>query len=340
MSSTENEERKFLDLVAELFRRLGRNDVITNYVYAGSLDHDYDIDILFGRKGDATIVEVKHYRYKSPPNLDLLVRALANIHFIQRESRAEHAMLVISCPLTSGLASTAMQYPNVEIWDVKKVFETASQFPDLLKQLEMLLEVDVDEVLGEQRPVITIEKEITERDIGKTIAKALRGIAPGRAAAYDFENKCIDALKYLFENDLAGWHDQLETDDGLQRRDMVCRILPNSEVWELMLNDLRSRYVIFEFKNYKDAISQYEIITTERYLYPAALRKLAIMISPNGCSPSAKKVIQGAMREHGKLIMSLTVRELCDLLENKDKGSDPNKFLFNRIDDFLMNLGR
>jgi hypothetical protein len=107
-----------------------------------------------------------------------------------------------------------------------------------------------------------------------------------------------------------------------------------------MLTDFKSRYVIFEFKNHKEPITQNEIVTTERYLYPSALRNLAIIISSRGCAPSAIRVIQGAMREHGKLIIPLTVDELASLLVGKDQGSDPNAFLFERIDDFLISLGR
>ncbi|STE84490.1 Uncharacterised protein [Escherichia coli] len=70
-----------------------------------------------------------------------------------------------------------------------------------------------------------------------------------------------------------------------------------------MLEDLGSRYVVFEFKNYSKPITQNEIVTTERYLYPSALRKVAIVISHEDCADSAKAVIAGAMREHGKLII-------------------------------------
>lgn len=107
-----------------------------------------------------------------------------------------------------------------------------------------------------------------------------------------------------------------------------------------MLNDFRSRYVVFEFKNYTDPITQYEVMTTERYLYPAALRNVAIIISPKGCANSAHKVIRGAMREHGKLVLSLTVDELEKLLIGKDNGADPNTYLFQKVDDFLLSLGR
>ncbi len=340
MTQIRSEAASFEQLVAELFRRTGCQDVSTNFVYHGSLDHDYEIDILFGVKGDATIVEVKNYRYRSPPTPDLLAKALHRIQLVQQESQAEHSMLVMSCPLTPSLAAVASQFPRIKLWDASNLFEIASQFPDLLKKLESSLEVTTTEVLGEIRAGAAVSPEAVEGFKGKELADSLLAISPGRSEAYVFEEKCIHALKYLFENDLVGWHEQLETDDGLHRRDLVCRILPNSEVWRLMLSDLRSRYVVFEFKNYREAISQYEIVTTERYLYPSALRRLAIIISPHGCSSSAMKVIQGAMREHGKLIISLTTKEIAELLVGKDQGSDPNTFLFDRVDDFLMSLGR
>ncbi len=107
-----------------------------------------------------------------------------------------------------------------------------------------------------------------------------------------------------------------------------------------MLDDLHSRYVVFEFKNYTEPITQYEVVTTERYLYPSALRNVAIIISPKGCSESANKVIRGAMREHGKLLISLTVNDMAMLLIGKDNGADPNTYLFQRVDDFLLSLGR
>jgi len=340
MTSSRIETESFEAFVAELFRRLGRKDVRTNITFKGSLNHVREIDILFGTEGDATIVEVKGYRYRSPPQPDLFERALLNLLSLQRECGAQHLALVMSCPMIPILTSTANRYPNVEIWDARKLFEACGQFPDLLKQLEALLEVTVVDVVHEPITIDIAATPTAEFSKGRELAEELRAIRPGREEAYAFEDKCIDALKYLFEGDLFGWHEQHETDDGLHRRDLVCRILPNAEVWRLMLSDLRSRYVIFEFKNYSAPVSQYEIVTTERYLYPSALRRVAIIISPHGCSPSAVKVTQGAMREHGKLLISLTVEELASLLKAKDQGSDPNTFLFERVDEFLMALGR
>jgi len=64
------------------------------------------------------------------------------------------------------------------------------------------------------------------------------------------------------------------------------------------------------------------------------------MISDEDCADSARAVIAGAMREHGKLITPLSVPEIVDFLESKEEGSDPNSYLFERVDEFLLGLGR
>ena len=102
---------------------------------------------------------------------------------------------------------------------------------------------------------------------------------------------------------------------------------------------LNSHYVVFEFKNHSDRITQTEVCSTERYLCAAAKRLLAIIISPRGSASSADTAIRGAMRE-GKLIVSLSVDELAAWLIMKDRGADPNAFLSERVDEFFLTLGR
>jgi hypothetical protein len=243
----------------------------------------------------------------------------------------------------------ANKFPDVEVWDETSLFEMAAPFADIQAQLEELLEADTPksaETLSLSLPAF-LRRSASDGDTqpsrkpGRVLADALLAIDRGRPMAADFENACISALKYLFEHDLHGWHEQSRTVDTLHRRDLVCRILEKSaEVWRLMLEDLGSRYVVFEFKNYSKPITQNEIVTTERYLYPSALRKVAVIISHEDCADSAKAVIAGAMREHGKLIIPLSVPEIVDLLLSKDEGSDPNSYLFERVDQFLMGLGR
>lgn len=333
---------EFEQLVAELFRKLGHTDVRTNVHFKKTSSSSVEVDIVFEGPTGRQVVEVKHYRYLSPPPVELFIRALKQASRIKFEAEAKSSVLAISCPLTPALENAASAFPDVEVWDANALFRCAAEFPGLLKKLEQLFEVSAP---AYAEPAIALEMALCdEPDVtpkkGRMIADSLKAIQPGRLGATDFEDACINALKYLFESDLHGWHEQLNTEDDLHRRDLICRILPKAEVWKLMLTDIRSRYVIFEFKNYTAPITQKEVVTTERYLYPSALRNVAILISPKGCASSATKVIQGAMRENGKLIMSLSVLEVESLLIAKDDGADPNTYLFDRVDEFLMRLGR
>ena len=173
---------------------------------------------------------------------------------------------------------------------------------------------------------------------GRRLAAALQAVEPGRDASREFEDACIRALRYLFEPDLRCWRVQLTTEDNLQRRDLACRIVPAADVWRQMWS-LNSHYLVFEFKNHTNRITQKEVRETERYLCAAAKRLVAIIISPQGSASSAEAAISGAMRE-GKLIISLSVDELAAWLIMKDRGADPNAFLSERVDEFFLTLGR
>ena len=64
------------------------------------------------------------------------------------------------------------------------------------------------------------------------------------------------------------------------------------------------------------------------------------MISRKGASPNAIKFAEGAMREHGKLIIVLQDTELCKMLAMKEQGDEPSEYVFEKVDDFLMSLAR
>lgn len=339
MHSEHHPGHHFETLVVDLFKRLWKCDVQSNVRYHRE-SRDFEVDILIDGPAHSTVVEVKIYRYSSPPTVETFVRALRQTQQLKRWTRATAGILVIGCPLTPRLAAAAPTFTDIEVWDANAIFRKASAFPDLLHAFEQLFEVSAPASSELLNAAADSPEHIYPEKIGQLLADQLNAISAGREEARDFEDCCIRALKYLFDSDLHGWYEQHSTDDGLHRRDLICRILPRSEIWRLMLEDLRSRYVVFEFKNYTEPITQYEVVATERYLYPAALRNVAIIISPKGSSQSADKVIRGAMREHGKLLISLTVEEVTRLLVSRDEGADPNTYLFQRVDDFLLSLGR
>lgn len=192
-----------------------------------------------------------------------------------------------------------------------------------------------------------IEKEgeidlgwLEHKDISKDLLTRLCDCTSGRKDAEKFENVCCDFLKYLFSDDLALWEIQETSNIGLYRFDLLCRIKDNNSktFWSMMEHHFRSKYIIFEFKNYSDKITQKEIYTTERYLYSKALRNFAIIIAKNGFDENSIWAAKGSLRENGKLILPITPDDLKQMLELKSKQEDPSECLLNKIDSFLAEL--
>lgn len=341
MSEKSTPANEFKKLVAELFDRLGFNEVIMDHVHNGELGHDYDIDILYGVQGDATVAEVKFYRIDSPPRTDLVMAALQSARSLRVKVGAQKCALIMSCRMTITLASLVSAYGDIDVWDLGRIFTSAQSFPDLFRRLAVVFELDInraDEYVSNSIVISHDNGEPYKR--GLVLAEILRNLAPGLQNFRDFEDACIKSLMYLFDQDLTGWREQHKTHDGHHRRDLVCRALPNSELWRLILSDLKSRYVVFEFKNYSGKISESEINQAEKYLSPIALRCVAFIISPSGFSPSALAATYGSMRESGRMIVLLSTDNLIKMLIGKDEGADPNVFMFEVVDEFLMGLGR
>lgn len=91
-----------------------------------------------------------------------------------------------------------------------------------------------------------------------------------------------------------------------------------------MIAFFRAWYVVFEFKNYGGRIKQGQIYTTEKYLFTGAMRSVAFIVSRSGADKNALAAARGAVRESGKLIINLSVADICRMLDLKDTDNDPN----------------
>lgn len=156
----------------------------------------------------------------------------------------------------------------------------------------------------------------------------------------EYEKLCAKILKELFMDDLSIWKEQKKSNADLYRFDLICKIKDDkvSPFWKFLEDFFNTKYIIFEFKNYKDAITQKEIYTTEKYLYAKALRSVAIVLSCNGADKNADRAIKGVLRESGKLIISVSNQDVIRMLEAKRNGEEPSDYLYAMLDNMLMEL--
>ena len=108
-------------------------------------------------------------------------------------------------------------------------------------------------------------------------------------------------------------------------------------LWKMLVEHYNSHFVVFEFKNYSKEIDQNLIYITEKYLFDAALRNVAIIISRKGFSKSAKFAAEGCLKEHGKLILDVTDKDLIEMLKHSDEATE---YLLTKLEEFLMGISK
>lgn len=308
---------------------------------------DQGFDFLATIENDVWAVEVKYYR-TARAQLSLVETAAARLsNSIARKPNMK-GMLVVACSLNPEHRLALEKKFGLVFVDRSDLFIWASKLLDTSDELAALLEErqlpgdlprgrDVIESLAANLPPTNPTPTDTR---GTDLCMELRSLKKGKAAWREYEKLCDKILRYLFPNDLHGWHTQKRTDDGLNRFDYICRIKATTDFWTFLLDHLNSRYVLFEFKNYSGLIKQGQILTTEKYLLEKGLRRVAIVLSRAGAEKNAIAMTQGAMRESGKLMLVLDDDKVCQMLHMKERGEDPTDLLFEIADDFLLSLPR
>lgn len=316
-------------------------------VKANSRRGNRGFDLLGTLGNEQWAIEVKYYRTaRAQPSL---IEAAAT-RLVNNGKAAEvlKGMLVVSCILPVGLREELERKFSVAFVDRVDLWNWVAAFPELAEELDALIESDPSQPPPRQKRVDPLQKSQALRKVsvrpqdtrGTELCQELKSIKRGKKEWAQYERACASILKYLFPNDLHGWHSQKRTDDGLNRFDFVCRVRPTTEFWKFVIDHLDSRYVLFEFKNYSGRIKQGQILTTEKYLLERGLRRMAFILTRAGAEPQAIAMTQGAMREQGKLMLIINDDQVCEMLHMKERGEDPTDYLFELADNFLLSLPR
>jgi hypothetical protein len=305
-------------------------------------------DLLGEMDNERWAIEVKYYRTAraQPTLIEAAANRLVNNGI---KAKVQRGMLVVSCILPVELREMLERKLGLTIIDQVDLQYWVATLPALAQELNALIEADPRDPLT-YRPSSedpqSRSKKLSESSTppeareGTILCDELKALKRGKAAWAEYEKLCAKILRYLFPNDLQGWHPQKRTDDGLNRFDFVCRVRPTTEFWNFLIDHLDSRYILFEFKNYSGKIKQGQILTTEKYLLERGLRRAAIILTRAGADPHAIAMTQGAMREQGKLMLIVNDEQVCKMLHMKERGDDPTDCLFELADDFLLSLPR
>ncbi len=230
---------------------------------------------------------------------------------------------------------------NINVIDISNLLYLVSNNQKMKDRLINLLDFSIESIM-EKELYFNIDlkqyKECIESNYG--YIERLETIIAGKKNAQQYEKFCVDILKYLFNDTLTLWEEQQKSNDDLFRFDLICKIKNNinNEFFNTIENYFSSKYIIFEFKNYIEEITQKEVYTTEKYLYKTALRTVAILLTRNGVDKNGIKAIKGTLRENGKLIIVLDDSDIKQMIYAKEHGEDYIEILINKLDKMLASL--
>lgn len=341
---------EFEQLCAAIFEYKGikveENVFLRNSADFGEIDL-----ILTNENGKRSAVEIKFYLTRKPSK-NMLEKAIRQIKRTSQIFNIENQVLIVGLPISNKLKTDLSKEHSVYILDGKNIIYLIENNDFLLTKFNDLMHdipTDVqDEIEAEPFDLNilfndnanTYIEEPTIFTKGELLGRELKAIDSGLSSFNQYEKKCEEILKYLFDENLNGWNRQLRTDDELNQYDLICRVKKGNEFWGFLVGEFHSRYVVFEFKNYSEEVKQTQVYTTEKYLFQKALRNVCFLISRKGLSKNGITATKGILRESGKLILNICDNDLCKLLQLKESGDEPSDFLFELVDDMLLKLSK
>ena len=338
--------------------------LLENYGYSQidytNREHD-SWDLVLQKNNQKLWVECKAYKSQdvSAYVANELLKTLIMRKMQQQISQEDVIMLIVSSYIPSFQKNEIFARYQIVVWDIENLVFYSKNDPALLKQLSQITYFPIDHIQGQPSSedetaklllASKVDKHLEyaaeEANMSEVLINRLTNCPAGKGTSRDYEKICEDILRHLFEanyfNRLTSQH---KTDDEHFRMDLIgsLKITQNNDesmhpLWQMLVQHYNSHFVVFEFKNYTDKIDQNLIYITEKYLFAAALRNVAFIISREGFSDSAKFAAEGCLKEHGKLILDITNEDLFKML--KSPSDNPADYLLTKLEEFLMRISK
>ena len=318
------------EFVEQLF--LDNGYIMQREINSGKLNGDF-----FAEKDEKKyIVEVKRGDLDS-----FKINYIANMLHEETKGTDYISILVLFNRRSSVIKDKLEDKYDINVIDISNLLYLVANNQKMKDKLINLLDFSTENIMEKELNFdidLKQYQECMESNYG--YIERLEAIVPGNKNAQQYEKFCVDILKYLFNDNLSLWEEQRRSNDDLFRFDLICKIKNNinNEIFNTIENYFFSKYIIFEFKNYIDEITQKEIYTTEKYLYKTALRTVAILLTRNGVDKNGIKAIKGTLRENGKLIIVLDDDDIKQMVYAKEHGEDYIEILINKLDKMLVSL--
>lgn len=238
---------------------------------------------------------------------------------------------------------------DIILLDISNIIYIVYKDSELLKKISEILDFSLDSIVPKENKLrlqikenfeyISHEEELLEKNRG--YKQRLKNLKRGRGHYKEYEQLMSEILKEILSTNLE-FKNQNSTQNRLNIFDMIGKIKKGNEdeFFRTVEDFFYSKYIVFEFKNYSEKITQEQVCTTEKYLYKTALRNVGIIITRNGIDRNGRRVAEGILRESGKLILVLDDSDIERMISLYDEKENPTNVLMEKLDEVLTKLER
>jgi len=327
--------------IAEIFRRLGY-EVRQNEKYiTQSIRREVDMIAMDPVTEQKYIIEVKG-RVSNEILMLEGARIKSSLELVQKiEGGKCVPAVVVAYPVGESLRTEfAKAYPDVLLVDIANILFSLQGDTEYITKLKGILDYSTERITPRDWDYSLKKDETKSSGIANELIAQIQNCKAGKTDANSFEEICVKILNYLLSDVCTKLNVQVPSNKNLFRFDAICRIKDGvkSPFCTIVERFFETKYLVFEFKNYRNRIKQTQVYTTEKYLYAKALRRVAIVVARNGVDENADWAAKGCLREEGKLILFLTKKDLISMIKLKDDNDDPTELLMQKVDSLFLNL--
>ena len=332
-----NKSNKYMDVeifVKHMFEKLGKVD--SNYETLTIQQENYVPDLIVEFDEKKYCIEIK-IKFSS----NIFGRNLDDFYdFIKSENIS--GILVVLDKVPGEYKKMVKEKYDIIIYDISNILYLIYDDENLQRDLNGLIGFSLDNVIPEETSIKLDSNKIKykEKYGRKNYIEELNKIGEGRNKSKEYEVLLEEIIKNIFSNELTLFQQQSRTEDGISIFDMICKIKNgvNDDFFTILEKYYKTKYILFEFKNYSNVIKQGQICTTEKYLFETALRKVAIIITRHGIDENGMKLTKGILRESGKLIIVLNDEDVKEMIRIYEGGEKATIVLEKKLDGLLTTL--
>jgi hypothetical protein len=167
-------------------------------------------------------------------------------------------------------------------------------------------------------------------------AKARLADCPAGKAYYaQFEAIGTDFLSELFPDGLGPPRSQSTTRDGVHRRDVAFRIIPNSPFFRRIATRFGADFLIVDFKNYARPVDGPTLESIAKYAN-RALGRIVLAVTRKGASSASRAAQIRIFNEREVVVLPISDEHVLEMVARKERGEQPEDVLEDLLDEFLL----